>query len=108
MELEVAEPQTRFVARNMAFYIPSVNGCELYSNKRDLKLYVTKISCFDTETNMEYCGYTVICFVKDGGGWVKGNNNHVVYKVSDYIDSLRASFEFTKAISEYDEVHIMA
>ncbi len=100
-----AAEQPQFTESDMAFCIYNASGCELYSNKRDMKLYFCRTTYFDIATNIEYRGYNVSCFVLNNGGWARGQNYMFINNIEDYIRSLRASFEFSKAVNEYDKTH---
>jgi hypothetical protein len=76
-------------------------GYELFSNDRKMRFDLKKQSVFNSENNTSSSHFAVIGFVKDGTGWVRGNNPSVEYHIADFVKKINVSPYFTKAVAEY-------
>lgn len=102
MQAENLKPQEQFKAGKMPHYIKNADGCELISDSYDFKLYISRTTYFDIDTNIERKGFNVHSFIKHGSGWEQGNVSSFVNKIKDYVEAIRYSTDFSKAVKEYE------
>lgn len=76
-------------------------GYELFSNDRKMRFDIKRQSIFNGENNTSSFHFAVLCFVKEGVGWVQGDNSSAVYHITDFVKSINVSPNFTKAVTEY-------
>lgn len=103
MKEESLKPQEQFKMGKMPYYIKNADGCELISNNGDFKLYLSSTSHFNLDNNIERNGYNVRGFIKQGNGWEQGNISSFVNEIRDYMEALRYSTDFSKAVAEYEK-----
>lgn len=103
MQEESLKPQEQFKMSKMPYYIKNADGCELISNNRDFKLYLSSASHFDIDNNIERKGYSVRGFIKQGNGWEQGNISSFVNEIREYMEALRYSTDFSRAVTEYEK-----
>lgn len=103
MQEETLRPQEQFQTDRMPFYIKNADGCELYSNTGDLKLYISSVSYFSIDNNIECRGYNVRGFVRHGNGWEQCNISSFAREIKEYMEAIRYSTDFSRAVAEYEK-----
>lgn len=85
----------------MPFAMRIEDGYELLSNARDMKFLIKKQQIVDLEREINKTHFAVVCLVREGNGWVKGDNSTFVLRITDFVKQINISPYFTKAVGEY-------
>lgn len=85
----------------MPFAMRTEDGYELLSNARDMKFIIKKQQIIDLEREINKTHFAVICLVREGNGWAKGDNSTSVLRITDFVKQINISPYFTKAVCEY-------
>lgn len=87
----------------MPFAMRTEDGYELLSNSREMKFIIKKQQVVDLEREINKTHFAVTCLVREGQGWVKGDNSASVLRITDFVKQINISPYFTKAVNEYRE-----
>lgn len=77
------------------------SGYEFISNDRTMKFIIRKSFTRNLEQNIEKVYFLVDCFVREGIGWVKGNNSSAEQSIDDFVRKINISPRFTRSVDEY-------
>lgn len=78
-------------------------GYELISNDRKMKFVIAKKVARDMEQDIEKSFFSVDCFIREGTGWMEGDNGSIERSITDFVKKINISPRFTKAVTEYRE-----
>lgn len=83
------------------FFVKTGKGCEMWSNDRLLHVVLEGVTVFNAFNNTQQEVFTAVCWMLYGTGWERGNNVTTVNSVEEYINEVKFSPYFTKAVDEW-------
>ncbi len=83
------------------FYIKMENGCEVFTNSRDMKIILNRTISFLNNIRSET--YAATYYVREGKDYVITNTVKAFLSEEEFIRDISCSEDFTNAINEYSK-----